>query len=314
VSTEGESTGAVLAALAANLGIAVSKFVAFVFTGSSSMLAEAVHSVADSGNQGLLLLGGRRSRRRRTPEHPFGYGRERYFYAFMVALVLFSIGSLFALYEAWHKIVEPHPVEAPQWAFGVLIAAIGMESLSLRTAVRAANRFRGGVSWVAYIRRAKAPELAVVLLEDAAALMGLLFALAGVTLAVLTGDGVWDGIGTLAIGLLLGAVAAVLAAETKSLLIGEGANPEAVGRITAALVGPGIDRVIHLRTMHLGPDELLVAAKVAVPAGATAADIAAGIDAAEARVRAAEPVARVVYLEPDIDRAGTGRAGTDPPC
>jgi cation diffusion facilitator family transporter len=303
MSAEGDSTVAVLAALAANLGIAVSKFVAFAFTGSSSMLAEAVHSVADSGNQGLLLLGGRRSRRDRTAEHPFGYGRERYFYAFMVALVLFSIGSLFALYEAWHKIAEPHPVDAPQWAFGVLIAAIGMEGLSFRTAIRSANKTREGVSWVRYIRRAKAPELAVVLLEDAAALIGLVLALAGVTLAVVTGNGIWDGVGTLGIGLLLGAVAAVLAVETKSLLIGEGANPEAVRRITAALVGPGIERVIHLRTMHLGPDELLVGAKVAVPAGATAADIALGIDAAEQRVRAAEPVARVIYLEPDIDRS-----------
>ncbi|MEP6695443.1 MAG: cation diffusion facilitator family transporter [Pseudonocardiales bacterium] len=302
MSAEGDSTTAVLAALAANLGIAVSKFVAFAFTGSSSILAEAVHSVADSGNQGLLLLGGRRSRRERTPEHPFGYGRERYFYAFMVALVLFSLGSLFALYEAWHKIAEPHPVDAPQWAFGVLIAAIVMESLSLRTAVRSANKTRDGASWVSYVRRAKAPELAVVLLEDAAALTGLVFALLGVTAAVLTGDGIWDGIGTLAIGLLLGAVAVVLAVETKSLLLGEGANPEAVRRISAALPGPGIDRVIHLRTMHLGPDELLVGAKVAVPAGASAADIAQGIDAAEKRIRAAEPVARIIYLEPDIDR------------
>ncbi|MDP9239080.1 MAG: cation diffusion facilitator family transporter [Actinomycetota bacterium] len=312
MTAEGDSTVAVLAALAANLGIAVSKFVAFAFTGSSSMLAEAVHSVADSGNQGLLLLGGRRSRRDRTPEHPFGFGRERYFYAFMVALVLFSIGSLFALYEAYHKIHEPHAVDAPQWAFGVLIAAILMESLSFRTAIRSANKTRGNVSWARYIRRAKAPELAVVLLEDAAALVGLVLALAGVTLAVITGDGIWDGIGTLAIGLLLGAVAAVLAVETKSLLIGEGANPEAVRRICAALVGQGIDRVIHLRTMHLGPDELLVGAKVAVPAGASALDIANAIDAAELRVRAAEPVARVIYLEPDIDRSAEGARSAKP--
>ncbi|PZS29612.1 MAG: cation transporter [Pseudonocardiales bacterium] len=313
MSAEGDSTTAVLAALAANLGIAVSKFVAFAFTGSSSLLAEAVHSVADSGNQGLLLLGGRRSRRHRTPEHPFGYGRERYFYAFTVALVLFSLGSLFALYEAYHKITEPHPVDAPQWAFGVLIAAIVMESLSFRTAVRTANRTRAGMSWVAYVRRAKAPEVAVVLLEDAAALVGLTFALIGVTVAVLTGDGIWDGVGTLAIGLLLGAVAVVLAIETKSLLIGEGATPEAVRRISAALVGPGIERVIHLRTMHLGPDELLVGAKVAVSRGASAADIATGIDAAELRVRAAEPVARVIYLEPDIDRGGSADSAAGAP-
>jgi len=302
VSAEGESKGAVLAALAANVGIAVAKFVAFLFTGSSSMLAESVHSMADSGNQGLLLLGGRRAKRARTPEHPFGYGRERYFYAFMVALVLFSLGSLFALYEGWHKIQDPHPVDSPGWAFGVLIAAIGMESLSFRTAIKAANQTRASATWVRYIRRAKAPELAVVLLEDFAALVGLVLALAGVTLAVVTGSGVWDGIGTLCIGVLLGLVAAVLAVETKSLLLGEGAVPSAVRRIETALVGHGVDRVIHLRTMHLGPDELLVAAKIAVPSGATARDIAIAIDAAEIRVRAAEPVARVIYLEPDIDR------------
>lgn len=242
MSAEGESTTAVLAALAANVGIAVAKFVAFLFTGSTSMLAESVHSVADSGNQGLLLLGGRRSRRRRTAEHPFGYGRERYFYAFMVALVLFSLGSLFALYEGWHKVREPHPVDSPGWAFGVLIAAIVMESLSFRTAIRAANETRAGASWLRYIRRAKAPEIAVVLLEDSAALVGLVLALGGVTLAVLTGDGVWDGVGTLCIGVLLGLVAAILAVETKSLLLGEGAVPSAVRRIEAALLGPGVDR------------------------------------------------------------------------
>ena len=302
MSAEGESTTAVLAALMANLGIAVAKAVAFAFTGSTSMLAESVHSVADSGNQGLLLLGGRRSRRARTSDHPFGYGRERYFYAFIVALVLFSLGSLFALYEGWLKVQEPHPVDAPAWAFGVLLAAIGMESLSFRTAIRAANQTRDGASWVAYVRRAKAPELAVVLLEDLAALVGLLLALGGVTLAVVTGNGVWDGIGTLSIGVLLGVVAAVLGVETKSLLLGEGAVPAAVRRIEQALVGPGVDRVIHLRTLHLGPDELLVAAKIAVSPGATARDIATAIDSAEQRVRSVEPISRVIYLEPDIDR------------
>lgn len=302
MTVEGESTTAVLAALAANLGIAVSKFVAFFFTGSTSLLAEAVHSIADSANQGLLLLGDRRSRRARTAAHPFGYGRERYFYAFVVALVLFTLGALFALYEGWHKVRNPHPVDAPAWAFGVLLIAVGLESLSLRTAVVTANRLREGVSWVAYIRRAKAPELAVVLLEDLAALLGLLLALVGVSLAVLTRNGVWDGVGTLCIGVLLAVVAGILAVETKSLLLGEGAAPAAVRRIEQALVGDGVDRVIHLRTLHLGPDELLVAAKIAVPAGATATDIANGINAAERRVRAVEPVARVIYLEPDLDR------------
>ncbi|MGB9378640.1 MAG: cation diffusion facilitator family transporter [Mycobacteriales bacterium] len=298
----GESRGAILAALGANLGIAASKFVAFLLTGSSSMLAESVHSVADSGNQALLLVGGARAKRASTPAHPFGYGRERYFYAFLVAMVLFSIGSLFALYEGWHKLQNPHPVDSPQIAFGVLIVAIFLEGFSLRTAVRASNKVRGTASWVTFIRRAKSPELPVVLLEDFAALVGLMLALCGVGLSVVTGDGTWDAIGTMSIGVLLGVIAIILAIETKSLLLGEGASPDAVRRIERALVGPGVDRVIHLRTMHLGPDELLVGAKISVPASAHGAEIAEAIDAAERRVRAAEPLARVIYLEPDLDR------------
>ncbi len=301
MSADGSRT-AILAALFANLGIAVSKFVAFVITGSSSMLAESVHSVADSSNQGLLLVGGARAKRASTPLHPFGYGRERYFYAFVVAMVLFSVGSLFALYEGWHKVQDPHPVESPLVAFVVLIVAIILESLSFRTAIRASNQVRGKASWVQFVRRAKSPELPVVLLEDLAALVGLVLALAGVSMAVITGDGIWDGVGTVCIGVLLGVVAVILAIETKSLLLGEGASPEAVKRIEAALVGPGVDRVIHLRTLHLGPEELLVGAKIAVSAGADAAAIAEAIDAAEARVREAEPLARVMYLEPDLDR------------
>ncbi len=303
MSADGSRT-AILAALAANVGIAVSKFVAFLITGSSSMLAESVHSVADSGNQALLLVGGARAKRDATPQHPFGYGRERYFYAFIVALVLFSVGSLFALYEGWHKLQDPHPVKSPLVAFIVLVVAIVLESLSFRTAVRESNKVRGNASWVTFIRRAKSPELPVVLLEDLAALVGLLLALGGVSMAVLTGDGIWDGIGTVCIGVLLGVVAIILAIETKSLLLGEGATPEAVRRIEKALVGPGINRVIHLRTSHLGPEELLVAAKVAVPAEADGAAITEAINAAERRVREVEPVARVIYIEPDLDREG----------
>lgn len=299
----GGGTKAIIAALAANLAIAASKFVAFVFTGSSSMLAESVHSVADSGNQALLILGGRRAARRRTREHPFGYGRERYFYAFIVAVVLFTIGALFSLYEGWHKISDPHPVDSPQWAFGVLIFAIVAEGFSFRTAIKESRQLKGDESWVSFVRRAKAPELPVVLLEDLGALLGLIFALFGVTMAVVTGDGVWDGVGTLAIGLLLAIIAIVLAAETKSLLIGESATPEIEERIRAAVEGaPEIDSVIHLRTLHLGPEELLVAAKIAVRHDETAAEVARGIDEAERRIREAVPIARVIYLEPDLYR------------
>jgi cation diffusion facilitator family transporter len=304
VSAEGGNK-AIIAALGANLGIAVAKFVAFAFTGSASMMAEGVHSVADSGNQGLLILGSKRSKRAETSKHPFGYGRERFFYAFVVAVVLFTVGSLFSLYEGWHKVSDPHRVEDPIWAFGVLIFAILLEGLSFRTAVKESNRTRGGQSWVSYIRRSRAPELPVVLLEDFAALIGLVLALVGITLAVVTGDGIWDGVGSMAIGVLLGCVAVVLAVETKSMLIGESAIGEIEQKIIAELESVDeVERVIHLRTLHVGPEELLVAAKIAVTHDDTAAEVARGIDAAERRIRAAVPMARHIYLEPDLDRTG----------
>jgi cation diffusion facilitator family transporter len=300
----GGGSRAVLAALGANLGIAVTKFGAFALTGSSSMLAEAIHSVADSGNQVLLLVGGKRATRGATAQHPFGYGRERYVYAFVVSVVLFVVGGLFAGYEGIHKIQHPEPIEAWQWVpVAILAVAIGLESLSFRTAIRETNPLRGGTSWVGFIRHARAPELPVILLEDFAALIGLVLALCGVGLTLLTGDGVWDGIGTLAISVLLIAVAAVLAVETKSLLLGESATADQVAAIEAAISADGaVCRLIHLRTLHLGPEELLVAAKIAVPGTDRASHVARVIDEAEARIRAAVPIARVIYLEPDIDR------------
>jgi cation diffusion facilitator family transporter len=293
---------AVIAALSANVGIAIAKFVGFLLTGSSSMLAEAVHSVADSGNQLLLLVGGRTSRRAANDEHPFGYGRDRYVYGFLVALVLFTVGGLFASYEGIHKISDPHHVDDPAIAIVILALAIVLEGWSFRTAVGEANHVRSGASWTQFIRRAKAPELPVVLLEDFAALIGLVLALLGVSLAAALDQPVFDGIGTLAIGVLLIAVAIVLIVETKSLLLGEAASVEVRNRIAESLTGHGISRVIHLRTMHLGPEELLVGAKIALEPGATLAEVARAIDAAEARVREVEPTARVIYLEPDLDR------------
>jgi cation diffusion facilitator family transporter len=302
MSAEG-GTKAIVAALSANLGIAVTKFVAFLLTRSSSMLAESIHSVADSGNQVLLLVGGRRARRTATAEHPFGYGRSRYLYGFIVSVVLFTLGGLFALYEAWHKWADPHPITAWAWVpVLVLVVAIGLESYSFRTAIVESNQVRQDKSWVRFIREAKAPELPVVLLEDAAALIGLVLALFGVSMTLATGEGRWDAVGTALIGVLLVGVAVVLAIEMGSLLVGEGANPEAVGAIRAALLGEGVQRVIHLRTLHLGPEELLVAAKIAVPGASSAAEVARAIDAAERRVRDAVPVAQLIFLEPDIDR------------
>ncbi|MFF8387702.1 cation diffusion facilitator family transporter [Streptomyces kanasensis] len=294
-------TKAIVAALVANLAIAVSKFVAFLFSGSSSMLAESVHSLADSGNQGLLLLGGKKAQRDATPQHPFGYGRERYIYAFLVSIVLFSVGGMFALYEGYEKIKHPHEITAWYWPVGVLVFAIIAETFSFRTAIKESNEVRGKRSWKDFVRTAKAPELPVVLLEDLGALIGLILALVGVSLALVTGDGVWDGIGTLCIGVLLILIAIVLAVETKSLLLGESAGIEEVRKIEKAVVdGTTVTGIIHMRTLHLGPEELLVAAKIAVQHDETASQVAAAIDAAEARIREAVPIARVIYLEPDI--------------
>ena len=307
MATEG-GTKAIVAALLANSGIAVTKFVAFGLTGSSSMLAESVHSVADAGNQGLLLLGGKRAKRAATPEHPFGYGRERYVYAFIVAIVLFSVGGLFALYEAWHKYSDPHPIEAWHWVpVVVLLVAIVMESFSFRTAIVESNHVRGSQSWKDFVRRAKAPELPVILLEDLGALVGLVFALFGVSMTLLTGDGRWDAIGSAMIGVLLVVIAIILAIEMKSLLLGEGATPEHLRAIEAALPGEGVASIIHMKTLHLGPEELLVAAKIAVDGGDSAADVARAIDAAEKRVREAVPIARVIYLEPALHEPGRQR-------
>ncbi len=294
-------TKAIVAALGANLAIAAAKFVAFAFSGSSSMLAEGVHSIADSGNQGLLLLGGKKAKRAATAEHPFGYGRERYIYGFLVSIVLFTIGGVFALYEGYEKIHEPHELDNWVWPVGVLVFAIIAEGFSFRTAIKESNELRGKQTWAQFVRRAKAPELPVVLLEDFGALVGLVLALGGVGLTLATGNGVWDGIGTMCIGALLVLIALVLAAETKSLLLGEAAGPEQVAKIREAVVdGEVVTRVIHMRTLHLGPEELLVAAKIAVRNDDTAAQVAQAIDAAEARIREAVPIARVIYLEPDI--------------
>ncbi|QUX28783.1 cation diffusion facilitator family transporter [Nocardiopsis akebiae] len=305
MSVEG-STRAVVTALCANLGIAATKFVAYLLTGSSSMMAESIHSVADSSNQALLLIGGKRARRGATEEHPFGYGRERYVYAFMVAIVLFSLGGLFALYEAWHKISHPEPITSWQWVpVAVLVVAVVLESFAMRTAIKESNAVRGKAGWVQFVRRSKSPELPVILLEDAGALLGLVFALAGVGLTLITGNGLWDGLGTAAIGVLLVVIAVVLAVEVKSLLIGEAATSENVRAIRRAVESvEDIDRLIHMRTQHVGPEELLVAAKVAVDARDDAGRITRAINEAEERIRAAVPIATLIYIEPDLFRSG----------
>jgi cation diffusion facilitator family transporter len=300
MSTSG-GTKAILAALGANLGIAIAKFVGFIISNSPSMLAESVHSLADTSNQALLLLGGRKSRKKADATHPFGFGRERYVYAFVVSIILFSIGGVFSLYEGIDKIQHPHELEMPIVPIVILIVAIGLESFSFRTAIVESNHVRGKQGWIAFIRHAKAPELPVVLLEDFAALIGLVLALTGVSLSVLTGDPVFDAIGTICIGVLLVLVAIVLGIETKSLLVGEGASVGDSEKIRDAINGhKDVEALIHMKTLYLGPDELLVGAKVAFGRTKKLSDVAASINALEKTIREQVPVARVIYIEPDV--------------
>ena len=301
--TEG-STRAIVAALLANLGIAIAKFVAWGATGAASMLAEAVHSVADSANQALLLWGGRAAQRPASAEHPFGYGRERYFWAFVVSVVLFLLGGVFAISEGAKKLADPHELSSPGWAIGVLAVGFVLEGFSLRTAIREAQAVRGSASWWSFIRRAKSPELPVVLLEDTGALIGLALALIGVALAAVTGNPLWDAAGSIAIGTLLCVISVVLSIEMKSLLIGESASHDHVETLTATLTGhPDVLRLIHLRTVHLGPDEILVAAKVELRADLDFAGVAATIDLVEGALRAVVPSIAYLYIEPDVHRS-----------
>jgi cation diffusion facilitator family transporter len=295
------SRKAIFAAFLANLGIALAKFAGFLITGATAMLAEAVHSVADTTNQGLLFLGGSKAKQRPTPDHPFGYGRERYFWAFVVAVIIFTAGSMFALYEGEEKLRHPHELESPAVAVAILLVALALESFSLRTAVRESRPAKGDLTWWGFIRRAKVPELPVVLLEDLGALLGLSVALVGVGLAAATGNGRFDALGSIAIGLLLGVIAVILAVEMKSLLIGESAEPATVAAIRAAMESdPRVRRVIHLRTEHLGPDDLLVGAKVEFDHDLALPEVAEAIDAVEERVRVEVPEARIMYVEPDV--------------
>jgi len=295
---------AIFAALFANLGLAVAKFAGWMVTGASSMLAEGVHSVADSGNQALLLWGGAAATKAPSTEHPFGYGRERYFWSFVVALVIFTLGSLFALYEGTHKLNHPEPLSNPGVAIAILLLGIGLEGFSFRTAVVEARPVKGTRSWWDYIRQAKSPELPVVLLEDLGALFGLMIALCGVGLAAWTGEARFDALGSIGIGLLLGAIAVVLAVEMKSLLIGEAADPRQETAVREAIEGsPSVNHIIHLRTLHLGPEHILVAVKIDFEGIDDFVHLATAIDDVEARVRSAVAIRCTIYVEPDIMRS-----------
>lgn len=305
------STKAIVAALFANLTIAIAKFVGYAFTSSSSMLAEAIHSVADTSNQALLLLGSKRAAKGATPEHPFGYGRERYFWSFVVALVLFTLGGLFAIYEGWHKLgAESHEISNAQWAIGILVLGIFLEGYSFRTAVVESRPLKGSATWWEFIRHSRTPELPVVLLEDFGALTGLVLALLGVSLAAYTGDSRWDAYATISIGALLVVIAAVLVFEMKSLLIGESAREPVRKKIIDAIeASDGITEVLHMRTQHIGPDQLLVAAELRMESGLDTAGVTEAIDRAEDRIRAAVPIAEMIYLEPDAVSGVSRKSG-----
>lgn len=299
------SRRAIIAAFLANLGIALAKIVGFVFTGAASMLAEAIHSFADTSNQGLLLLGGSLAKRGETEKRPFGHGRERFFWSFVVALVIFSMGSVFAIYEGIQKLIHPHKINAPYWAIGILAVAIALESFSMYTAVKESNRIRGKSTWWHFIRHSKVPELPVVLLEDLGALLGLVLALVGIGLTMATGNPRFDALGSLSIGLLLGAIAVILAVEMRSLLLGEAASPGIVGKLKGIIESePGICRLIHMRTEHIGPERLLVAAKVELSRELNIEEVVRAINALEDHIREQVPIAKVIYIEPDIYREG----------
>jgi len=301
------SKKAIVAAFASNMAIALGKLVGFALTGAASMLAEAIHSFADTGNQGLLFLGGSRARKTATAEHPFGYGRERYFWSFVVALVLFTLGGLFALYEGIEKVRTPHELEGVGVAFAILLLAVAMEGFSLRTAVKESRHVKGDESWFQFIKRSKSPELPVVLLEDVGALTGLMFAVSGLALAEITGNPRFDAVGSIAIGILLCVIAIILVIEMKGLLIGEAASPETITTICGAMESTGaVRKVIHLRTEHLGPDELLVAAKLSFDRTLDFPTLAEAINEVESAVRAAVPAARLIYIEPDMERSADG--------
>ena len=293
-------TKTIVTALVANFTIAVAKFFGFIITSSSAMLAEAVHSVADTSNQALLLLGKKRSEKLPSEMRQFGFGRERFFWAFVVSLVLFSLGSMYAICEGIEKIRHPHEIDSLWWALAILLFAMFMEGYAFRTAVTESRHYKGNHSWKSFIRRSRIPELPVVLLEDFGALMGLVFAFICVLIADTTGNAVWDGIGTLSIGILLGLIAVVLAIETKSLLIGEGALPEQTKKIEDAITGSDhVVRLIEMRTEYLGPETLLIAAKIEFKDNFSSSGISDAVDAVEERIRSVEPLAKIIYLEPD---------------
>tara|TARA_B100001964_G_C14246748_1_gene607828 strand:- start:2872 stop:3681 length:810 start_codon:yes stop_codon:yes gene_type:complete len=265
------------------------------------MLAEGIHSSADSANQLLLLLGTRRAKREPSSKHPFGYGRERYFWSFVVALILFSLGSLFAVYEGIEKIRHPHALNNASWAIGILIFGIFIESFSFRTAIVEAKTIKGETSWSKFVVRSKQPEIPVVLLEDAGALFGMVIALGAITLVKTTGEPIWDGIGTLSIGILLGVIAIILAREMHSLIIGEAASETDRLKIVSVIENnKQVVELVEMRTQHLGPEEILIGVRIAFRETLQTKEIAQLINQLENDIRIELDNAGPIFIEPEL--------------
>jgi cation diffusion facilitator family transporter len=294
-----DSVRTILYALGANLAIAVAKTAAAIFTGSSAMLAEAIHSYADSGNQGLLLWGMKQAKRPPSPEYPLGWGKAVFFWSFIVALVLFSLGGLFSVYEGWHKLAHPEDLSYPWVAVGVLVFGLAAEMVSLRACLQEVNKVRGQRSLWQWFRHSRQSELVVILGEDIAALLGLVLALLAVLITIFAGNPVWDGLGSVAIGVVLVLVAAGIGIEIKGLLIGQSIDPEAQERMRRFLEHqPGVEKVYRMITMQLGTS-VMVAVKAKL-AGANPAELVAGINRTEAALRAEFPEIQWLFFEPDI--------------
>ena len=291
----------IFTSLFANIIIACAKMVGFIFTGSGGMLAETIHSIADTGNQVILLFGGNRSRRKATRTHQFGYGTERYFYSFIVALAIFLIGGVFATFEGIIKLREEYEIQHASVAIVILAVALVMESYALRTVVNESNKTRSTMSWKKYVKSSKNPELPVLLLEDSAAVIGLLLAFSGIILTMVTGNSMFDAIATLLIGLLLIIVAIFLGKEMKSLLIGEAVVPleeEQIRTLVSSV--DGVVKIIHMRTLHLSPEEILLAIKIGVNPTLSMSELSNLINEIEGVVREGNNKIKLIYIEPDI--------------
>jgi cation diffusion facilitator family transporter len=294
-----DSVRTIFYALGANLAIAVAKTGAAIATGSSAMLAEAIHSYADSGNQGLLLWGMKQAKRPPSPDYPLGWGKAVFFWSFIVALVLFSLGGLFSVYEGWHKLAHPEDLSYPWVAVGVLVFGLIAETVSLRACLQEVNKVRGRKTLWQWFRESRQSELVVILGEDLAALLGLALALLAVLMTIVSGNPMWDALGSMAIGVVLILVAAGIGYEIKGLLIGQSADPETVARLREFLEKQDhVDTVLRILTLQLGTS-LMVALKVKMNS-ASAAEMVAAINRAERALRAEFPEIQWLFFEPDV--------------